>query len=433
MGGAPQTGLLLAALALAAACGSVAAPASATPSSSAPASASASAPLSLALAGPTDLPVRVTESVYGALTLQTAKDAECSAELRAAAPSFGEAPPSALPARLASGAGIVRWTYPAPRVPGATAYYTVACHSGAASGTATGMFSVDRGPIVASALTVRVSTDAPPRESFAPVASLVPLRDAAVARMRSTLATEWKSATRGLGALTIVEHSADITLFVLAARGTSVHRRAPDDSEDIVVYVEGELGQKTVENSVATALHELGHIWCCQGPDADAGGHWQTKLRDAGLYGVDKYGLMTDPVTCVIFSAVTSCPNRFSDREMRALGFTSFPPPASDPCVTQALSLNAQYGAATSEIAGLEPQIAAGKARLASLDAQITTLRAQYPSGAPPAVVGTFDGLVAQYNSLIAQNNARIDQYNALAAHSRSLAARLNALPCDAS
>jgi hypothetical protein len=252
--------------------------------------------------------------------------------------------------------------------------------------------------------------------------------------MRSTLSSEWKSATRGLGGLQVVDQSADITIFVLAAHGTSVHRRSFNDgSEDIVVYVEGELGQKTVENTIATTLHELGHIWCCQGADADDGGHWKTKVRDPGLYGVDKYGLMTDPVTCVAFGSVLSCPNRFSDREMQALGFASFPPPAADPCITQALSFSGQLGTTNSQLSALDAQINASNTQIASLDTQLKALRAQYPFGGPPSVVAQFDALAAQYNALVAQNNQRIDQYNAAAARSRSLAGQLNALPCDPS
>jgi hypothetical protein len=404
-----------------------------TPATATSPSSSAPDPLSSVAPAVTGLAVTVTESAYGTLALQTANGAECSAELSAVAPSFGEAPPSALPAQVATTSGVVRWTYPAPRLPVATAYYRVSCHAGSASGSADGQFSVSRGPMVASALTVRLSTDSPPRESFAQVGSLVALRDAAVARMRSTLSAEWKSATRGLGGLQVVEQSADITIFVLAAHGISVHRRAGDGSEDILVYVEGELGQKTVENTIATTLHELGHIWCCEGPEADGGGHWKTKERDPGLYGVDKYGLMTDPVTCVAFGAVLSCPNRFSDREMRALGFTSFPPPVPDPCITQAFSLSSQLTTTKSQLATLDGQITTANAQLAGIDAQLSAIRAQYPNGAPPAVVNQANALVAQYNALNTQNNARIDEYNALAARSRSLATQLNALPCDVS
>ena len=423
---ATRRALTVAVIIVAAACTRT--PATATPPSSSDALRTASvAP------APTDLPVTVTESAYGTLALQTAKGAECSAELIALAPSFGEAPPSALPAQVATSAGIIRWTYAAPRLPVATAYYRVSCRAGPVSGSSIGQFSVARGPMVATALTVRLSTDGPPRESFVPVASLVPLREAAIARMRTTLAAEWKSATRGLGGIQVVEQSADITIFVIAAHGISVHRRAADGSEDIVVYVEGELGQKTVENTVATTLHELGHIWCCEGPDADSGGHWKAKQRDPGLYGVDKYGLMTDPVTCVAFGAVLSCPNRFSDREMRALGFATFPPPVPDPCVVQAQSIAAKLAPMQGQLDALNSQINTANAQLATIDAQLNAIRAQYPNGAPPSVVSQANALVAQYNSLNTQNNARIDQYNALLATDKTLVAQLNALPCDPS
>jgi hypothetical protein len=272
-------------------------------------------------------------------------------------------------------------------VPSGTAGYTVQCQGDAASETKTGNFTIPTHPIVATSLTVRVTTETPPNEQFNPDPSLVPLRDASLAKIKATLATEWKAATRGLGSLLVDDRSADITMFVIAARGTSVHRRNPaDDSQDIVLYVsDQQLGVRSVENNVAVALHELGHIWCCYGPDANDTGHWTTKQVSPGLYGVDKYGLMTDPVTCVSFGAVLSCPNRFSDREMVALGFTNFPPPAPDPCITQALSLQSE---------------------LNSLGAQIRAIETQYPRGIPSAMYDSYVAMVNQYNALVSRRNA---------------------------
>ena len=327
----------------------------------------------------------------------------------------------------------MRWSYAAPRVPNGAASYSVTCRSGSTSGTASGTFTVNRPPMVAGSLTVRVTADAPPQATFSPVPALVPLRDASVTRMKSTLAAEWKNATRGLGGLQVVEHSADITIFVVAAHGTSVNRKGSDRSEDVIVYVEGELGQKTVENAVATALHELGHIWCCRGPDADEGGHWKVKLRDPGLYGVDKYGLMTDPVTCFPFGSILSCPNRFSDREMRALGFTTFPPPAPDPCVTQSLSLKGQVTSIDSQLATLQTQIDSAKATLASLDSRVRSIEAQYGYRLPSAVYATYQSLISQSNTLNGQTNLQIDQYNGLLAQRRSVVNQYNALACDSS
>ena len=335
----------------------------------------------------TPLPISVTDAKYGLLSARTAPGARCQASLRVTAGVYGDAPPDTLPGQSAGADGFVTWTYSAPRVPSGTAGYTVRCQGDAASETKTGNFSIPTHPIVATSLTVRVTTDTPPSEQFNPIPSLVPLRDATLARIKATLAAEWQAATRGLGSLQVDDRSADITMFVVAANSTSVHRRNPaDDSQDIVIYVsDPQLGVRSVENNVAVALHELGHIWCCYGPDANDTGHWTTKLASPGLYGVDKYGLMTDPVTCVSFGAVLSCPNRFSDREMVALGFTNFPPPAPDPCITQALSLQSQ---------------------LNSLGAQIRAIEVQYPRGIPSAIYDNYVAMVSQYNALVTRRNA---------------------------
>jgi len=335
----------------------------------------------------TPLPISVTDAKYGLLSLRTAPGARCQASLRVAAGVYGDAPPGTLAGQSAGADGFVTWTYSTPRVPSGTAGYTVQCQGDGAGETKTGNFTIPTHPIVATSLTVRVTTETPPNERFDPDPSLVPLRDASLVKIKATLATEWTSATRGLGSLLVDDRSADITMFVIAARGTSVHRRNPaDDSQDIVIYVsDQQLGVRSVENNVAVALHELGHIWCCYGPDANETGHWSTKEVSPGLYGVDKYGLMTEPVTCVSFGAVLSCPNRFSDREMVALGFTNFPPPAPDPCITQAQSLQSQ---------------------LNSLGAQIRAIETQYPRGIPSAIYDNYVAMVNQYNALVSRRNA---------------------------
>lgn len=360
--------------------------------------------IAYATPGVTPLPISVTDAKYGLLAIRTAPGARCQADLRVAAGVYGDAPPGALPGQSADASGLVTWTYSAPRVPSGTAGYAVSCQGEAASETKTGNFTIPTRPIAPTAFSVRVTTDLPPHETFNPDPSLVPLRDASAAKMVSTLGAEWKTATRGLGALQVVDASADITIFVVASRDTSHWVKGSDDSEHIVVFVSGEIGPRSVENNVAVALHELGHIWCCHGPET-SDGHWLTKQASPGLYGVDKYGLMTDPVTCVSFGSVLSCPNRFSDREMTALGFTSFPPPAPDPCIQQGLALRSQIGTA--------------RATLTSLDAQIRAIEAQYPGGAPPAVYNNYLSLIAQYNALNDQTNDKIRQ--------------LNGLPCDSS
>lgn len=353
---------------------------------------------------PTPLPISVSEASYGRLSLRTAPGALCGAELRVAGGVYGELPPGSLAEQAADVGGTVTWAYSAPRVPSGTASYTVTCRADTAAETKTGSFTIPTRPISPTSFTVRVTTDTPPHETFNPDPSLVPLRDASAAKMSATLANEWKTATRGLGTLQVVDSSADITIFVVASRDTSHWVQGSDDSEHVVVFVSGEIGPRNVENNVAVALHELGHIWCCRGPDTKDG-HWLTKEASPGLYGVDKYGLMTDPVTCVSFGSVLSCPNRFSDREMTALGFTSFPPPAPDPCITQGLSLRSQINTL--------------EAQLSSLGGQVRAIELQYPSGIPPSIYDNYVSLVSQYNTLVGRRNTLVGQ--------------LNALPCDSS
>ncbi len=364
---------------------------------------------------PTPLPIRVDEAKYGLLSVRTAPGARCQASLRVTSGVYGDAPPDTLPGQSAGGDGVVTWTYSAPRVPSGTAGYTISCQGDTASETKTGNFTIPTHPIVATSLTVRVTAEPPPHEKFSDDPSLVPLRDASLAKIKATLATEWKSATRGMGALQVAEQSAEITIFVLAARGTSVHRQSlGDDSQDILIFVSDERGcrealpfscPRTVENNVAVALHELGHIWCCHGPDANDTGHWLTKEPSPGLYGVDKYGLMTDPVTCTSFGSIVSCPNRFSDRDMVALGFTNFPAPAPDPCITQSLSLKSQINTLD--------------AQLTDLRAQIRAIETRYPGGVPTAIYSNYVALISQYNTLVGRQNAVIGQ--------------LSGLPCDSS
>jgi len=382
--------------------------------------------------GMTSVKAAITAQAYGSVEVTTEPGAQCAVEVRVAAGNVGEDPTRRLAPQVAPASGVLRWTYTAPRVPQSRGEHVVVCTRGSeSSDQVRGIFDTYRPPMVATALAVRVSTDMPVGVTFNPDPSLVPLRDASVAKMRATLAAEWKAATRGLGGVQVVDESADITVFVLAGRGTSVNRTGTDGSEDIVIYVSGEFGPKTVENVIATTLHELGHIWCCHGADADDGGHWKNKLRDPGLYGVDKYGLMTDPVTCVTFGPIVSCPNRFSDREMRALGFTSFPPVTPDACVSQGLSLQAQLAPLDASLNSLNAQIDANNAKLAQMLAQLRAMAAPYPAGLPPAVFTAYEALRAQYNALNDSNNRQIDQYNATLAQARAIDTQMRGLACD--
>ena len=378
------------------------------------------------------LKVSVSDARYGALSATTVSGAECSALLRVRPGHFGEQPQSLLPSVTANASGVATWTYSAPRVPRSIGTYSVTCTTSTLTGSANGSFDIALDPVKATSFRVHPTVDAPPLTQFNPDPSLVPLRDAALAKMRGTLAAEWKSATRGLGGLEVVDTSPDITLYLVAARGTSVHRSYDDGSQDIVVYVSDQFGPQTVENVIATSLHELGHIWCCYGGGTSEG-HWLTKDRQPTLYGVDKYGLMTDPVTCLVFGAIVSCPNRFSDREMTELGFTSFPPPTIDACVSQSLSLTASIAKLSAQLDALDSRIAHDDAMLASLKQQLDALGARYPGGLSTAAAAQYNALVIQYNDVASDERAAVDQYNTLATQDRAQVAQVNALPCDAS
>jgi hypothetical protein len=214
-----------------------------------------------------------------------------------------------------------------------------------------------------------------------------------------------------------VASSADIVVYVVPAKGTSVHLRATDGSQRVLVYAMDEFGKVSAENSVAVALHELGHIWCCFGSGAGPDGHWLEKIPDPLLQGVDQYGLMTHPVTCLVGRGFESCPNRFSERELRTMGFTEIPAPPVDPCVSQRNVLSARLATQGSVVD-------AAKAQAAIVRAKIDAIVAQYPSRElPPDVYNTYIGLVDQYNSIANDVDAKVAAYNATVD-------QLNALPC---
>ena len=136
----------------------------------------------------TPLPISVTDAKYGLLSVRTVPGARCQADLRITAGTYGDAPPTALPGTSAGPDGFVTWTYAAPRVPSGTAGYTVRCQGDAASEVKTGNFTIPTRPIVASSLTVRVTTDLPPQEQVNVDPALVARRDESFATIKATLA-----------------------------------------------------------------------------------------------------------------------------------------------------------------------------------------------------------------------------------------------------
>lgn len=355
--------------------------------------------------------ISITDSAYGRVAIRAWPGARCIVAIRVPAHALGDSPPGSVTG-TAGADGTLALAYDAPRLPKGTGTHEASC-SGTGGATASRDFTISGDPITASAFSARVRAGGPDeRVGPSPVPAqpaLVPARDADVAALLRTLAGEWSTATRGLSTLAIASTTtADIVVTVLAARGTSVHVKAADGSEAIFLYAADERQTLSPDNLVAVAMHELGHIWCCTGPEASADGHWAQAVPDPLLQGIDRFGLMNHPVQCVIFGAVESCPNRFSERELRAMGFTQIPPPPRDACLDTKTSLQAQLAA----------QDAAIKSAGATLDgilAQIRAIEAQYPSHQlPPDVYARYTALVDQYNAGSAAQQQRVSAYNAL-------------------
>ena len=393
---------------------------SARPGPASPIETESAAPATASPSPTPPIAVTVAASQYGKVQVRTNAGAACTLAVQIDAGQFGDGPPKALSA-VAAADGIAAFAYPAPFIPAGHGRHHVACTDPRGSVEVDAGFDVGTRTIDPTALRVRT-------QAVDPIAGLpglqsrldpsqVARRDANLARINATLEDEWRLATRGLGSLSLVSASSDITVYVLPGKGVSVHELAPDGSQRVLLYVVDDLGPVTAENAVATALPELGHIWCCFGAGAGPDGHWLEKIPDPLLQGVDRYGLMTHPVTCLVGRGFESCPNRFSERELRTMGFTDIPAPPPDPCVTQAGTLDAQMA---SQRAAIDAQ----KAQLASIQARVSAIDAQYPSHVlPPDVYATYQGLVDQYNATARDVDAKIASYNALVA-------QRNALPC---
>lgn len=365
-------------------------------------------------------PIAVVTSTYGSFQIKTQPLASCELAIKVDPGSLGDGPPKTLPAKADLG-GVVQWTYATPLIPAGHGRHEVACSGERSRSDAWAEFAVALKSLDAKGFTTRI-------EAVDPIAgisgvstrldpSLVAARDADIARITATLQNEWKLATRGLGAVTLVSSSADIVVYVLPAKGTSLHQLAADGTQRVLVYARDEFGTVSAENSVAVVLHELGHIWCCFGPGAGPDGHWLEKIPDPMLQGVDQYGLMTHPVTCLVGRGFESCPNRFSDRELRTMGFTQIPAPPADACLSQRSVL-------TARLATQGAAVDAAKAQAAVVKAKIDAIVAQYPNRQlPPDVYNTYIGLVDQYNSIANDIDANVAVYNVTVG-------QLNALPC---
>jgi hypothetical protein len=362
------------------------------------------------------VPLTVASSRYGALEIKTLPGDSCDVAIKVEPGVFGDGPPKTLAGR-ADTTGNLHFAYAAPLVPAGNGRHEVTCTGAVGARSAWSQFDIALKSLDAKSFTARI-------QAVDPVAgldgvttklepSLVAARDASVARLNATLVKEWSAATRGLGAVKLVPSSADIVIYVLPGRSNSLHLTSPDGSERILLFMVDDLGQVSTENSVAVALHELGHIWCCRGADAGPDGHWLKSIADPLLQGVDRFGLMTHPVTCLVFPGFVTCPNRFSERELHAMGFAEVPAPPADPCVAQANALVRQINALDASLESARTTIAATNAQLSTIESRIASIEAQYPSRVlPPDVYATYTSLIDQYNRLLADNNARVDTFN---------------------
>jgi hypothetical protein len=376
------------------------------------------APAASATTTPTASPVPLTvvSSRYGALDIKTRPLDRCDVAIKVDAGTFGDGPPKTL-AGKADATGVLSWTYPTPLVPAGHGRYEVSCAGADGPQSIWSEFEVALKGIDPKSFTARVQAV----DAVAGLAgittrldpSLVAARDATVMRLNDTLVKEWSAATRGLSTVKLVESSADIVIYVVPGRSSSLHLTSPDGSQRILVYMVDELGPVSTENSVAVALHELGHIWCCRAADAGTDGHWLDTIADPLLQGVDRFGLMTHPVTCMVYPGFVTCPNRFSERELRTMGFADIPAPRVDACVTQANNLVTQITNLDASLASTRRTIDATNAQLTTISGRIAAIESQYPTRIlPPDVYATYTSLIDQYTRLLAENNARIDAFN---------------------
>jgi hypothetical protein len=367
--------------------------------------------------GASPVPLTVASSSYGALEIKALPGDSCNVAIKVDAGAFGDGPPKTLAGR-AGATGTVSFTYAAPLVPAGYGQHEVTCTGAEGARSVSSQFDIALKSLDARSFTARI-------QEVDPIAgldglttklepSLVAARDASVARLNDTLVKEWSAATRGLGSVKLVPSSADIAIYVVPGRSSSLHVTSPDGSQRILLFMVDDLGPVSTDNSVAVALHELGHIWCCRGPDAGPDGHWLQAIADPLLQGVDRFGLMTHPVTCLVFPGFVTCPNRFSERELHTMGFVDVPPPPADACVTQASALVTEINALDASLAATRATIDATTAQLATIEGRIATIESQYPGRVlPPDVYATYRSLIDQYNRLLGENNARVDSFNA--------------------
>jgi hypothetical protein len=139
--------------------------------------------------------------------------------------------------------------------------------------------------------------------------------------LAGALPAAWATATGGRGQLAL-RTDADIDIELDGTGGTSALTEHKLDgkvvSRTIAVHTVEGTRRLSAGELVVTALHELGHIWCCYGPGTKDG-HWTDTPT-----GFSSVGLMYSPMTCSVTAGSDPiCPTVFSDRELAEMHLTA--------------------------------------------------------------------------------------------------------------
>src|SRR5207249_4637538 len=113
------------------------------------------------------------------------------------------------------------------------------------------------------------------------------------------------------------------------------------------------------------------------------------------LAGVNRFGLMVHPVPCRIAAGREVCATRFSDRELRAMGFADVPMPLADDCSTELAAVDAEISSLDRSLAESGHAIDSANGTLASLADQLKAIEARYPDQMMPPDVRAAYGRIA--------------------------------------
>jgi hypothetical protein len=380
------------------------------------------------------LDLEIVSSSYGAVRIQTRPTATCSLRIEVDRGSFGDGPPQVL-SGAAGPDGSLEWRYPAPLIPEGRGRHAIACSTSVVTSQVDADFVVPARKLDPRELTVRLDPVDPttvlPGVTNRLDPSLVSARDSIASRLNASIADEWRRATRGLGSLKVVPAAADLVVHILPGRGTSVHERSPDGTQRVLLYAVDETGRVTAAKAVGVALHELGHTWCCFGAEAGPDEHWLENVIDPLLVGVNRFGLMTYPVTCRLNGAEEICAGRFSERELRAMGFAEVPAPLPEACTTEFTAIGADLVSLDASVQKSRAAIDSRQLVLDGLVRQMKSIEAQYASRSmPPDVRAAYAALWDQYDALFEEVDGLIKTHNANVDSRNNLARRQIALPC---